>query len=186
MLRPPCTHALGARRMRREQVIDTLITIGHISAEAGEAAKERYEKLHAAVVGAMRRERELLDTSTKLKAEAEVGVHGGMLHAACEAPHKKQRLVCTGCVQDITRQKQRSLCMGCMLQTACATSQAAKGAVHHPCSLRAAARAAKVRPTGGHPQGNRLSCSNFPRARDARNAAIWFLSQSVESVGGGA
>ncbi|WIA38855.1 hypothetical protein OEZ86_002132 [Tetradesmus obliquus] len=53
------------------KVVDTLIEIGHISGEHGQHAKQLYERLHSALVGAMQQEKSLLEQARQLAKEAQ-------------------------------------------------------------------------------------------------------------------
>jgi uncharacterized NAD(P)/FAD-binding protein YdhS len=53
-------------------VVDTLVEIGHISGERGQHAKQLYERLHSALVGAMQQEKSLLEQARQLAKEAQV------------------------------------------------------------------------------------------------------------------
>ncbi|KAI8466714.1 MAG: coiled-coil flagellar protein, move backward only 2 [Monoraphidium minutum] len=67
------------------KVIETLVAIGHITQEAAAAAKQRFERLHAAATAAAARERQLAERSHALKAESEASdaaAHAAQLKAA--------------------------------------------------------------------------------------------------------
>ncbi|KAF6250572.1 hypothetical protein COO60DRAFT_798357 [Scenedesmus sp. NREL 46B-D3] len=53
------------------KVVDTLIQIGHVSGEQGQHAKQLYERLHSALVGAMQHEKSLLEQARQLAKEAQ-------------------------------------------------------------------------------------------------------------------
>jgi hypothetical protein len=69
------------------QVIDTLIEIGHISGERGQHAKQLYERLHSALVGAMQQEKSLLEQARQLAKEAQVSLLSQSLLASKRRKH---------------------------------------------------------------------------------------------------
>jgi hypothetical protein len=84
------------------QVLDTLVQIGQISEERAADIRSKYDALHAALVAAMEREKQLLATGQSLHKDALVsGVTTGVTLASPAAGCHSLPWVCVWCRQSL-------------------------------------------------------------------------------------
>ena len=78
------------------QVLDNLVDEQNIPPEKADQAKSWFSKLHAALISAMSREKELLDEAKQLKRQLDVSVH--LQCRVCihmHPPHATHNTACT-------------------------------------------------------------------------------------------